>query len=91
MTRQYSISDARNNLPNIVREVEGGPFVELTRRGQPVAVLVSIKEFRRLQSPKRDFWEALQEFWAKYDLSDLDIDEIYRDVRDRSPGREVEL
>ena len=54
MAKQYSISDARNNLPSIVKQVEYGPAVELTRRGRPVAVLISHKEYERLNPPKPD-------------------------------------
>lgn len=89
MAKRYPISEARNNLPNLVREVEHGPPVELTRRGQPVAVLLSINEFQRLTSGKKDLWSAIQDFRARHDLSGLDIDQIYADVRDHSPGREI--
>lgn len=91
MAKQYSISEARNNLPNLIREVEHGPPVELTRRGRCVAVLLSIDEYRRLTSAKEDLWTAVQHFRTRHDLSDLDIDQIYGDVRDHSPGREMVL
>ena len=91
MVRQCSISEARNNLPNLIREVEHGPPVELTRRGRQVAVLLSISDFQRLTSGKDDLWTAIQRFRARHDLSDLDIDQVYGDIRDRSPGREVVL
>ena len=89
MASQYSISEARNKLPNLVREVSNGPPVELTRRGRPVAVLLSINEFQRLTSGKVDLWAAIQQFRTRQDISDLDVDQIYGDVRDRSPGREM--
>jgi hypothetical protein len=38
------------------------------------------------------FWEALQRFRATTDLTELgDIDEVFADVRDKDPGRSVEL
>ena len=90
MVRQYSISDARNNLPSIVKQVEHGPAVELTRRGKPVAVLISHREYERLNLPKPDLWTAIQEWREKYNVAELDLDpdEIWGDVRDRSPGRD---
>jgi antitoxin Phd len=92
MTKQYSIADARAHLPSIVHEVEGGGAVELTRRGKPVAVLVSLDEYRRLRGTKQGFWDALQEWRRTVDWDEIgDIDEIFRDVRDRSPGREYEF
>ena len=91
MTRQYSISEARNNLPNIVKDVEHGPSIELTRRGRPVAVLVSIDHFQRLNSKRHDLWTGIQDFRVGHNLSNLGIDEVYADIRDRSPGRSPRL
>jgi len=39
---------------------------------------------------KPDLWDAIQKFRAENDLSDLRVEEIFGDVRDRTPGREVE-
>ena len=90
MTKQYSIAEARHNLPGVVHEAEGGTRVELTRRGKPVAVLVGIEDYERLAEGRRDFWEAYEEFRRELDLAELGInpDEIFADVRDSSPGRE---
>jgi antitoxin Phd len=86
--RQYSIADARNNLPGIVHAVEKGQSVELTRRGKPVAVLVSIEEYRRLR-PKRDFVDAMDEWRRTHDPEALGITgHEWDDVRDQSPGRD---
>ena len=89
MVRQYSISDARNNLPSIVKQVEHGPAVELTRRGKPVAVLISHREYERLNPLKPNLWTAIQEWRARHDpLTDEEVEEIFGDIRDRSPGRD---
>lgn len=42
MSKQCSITAARNSLTALVHQVEKGPPVELTRRGRPVAVLLSV-------------------------------------------------
>lgn len=39
---------------------------------------------------KPDLWDAIQRFRAENDLSDLRVEEIFGDVRDRTPGRGVE-
>ena len=41
MGKRQSIAEARNNLPTLVREAESGKPVELSRRGESVAVLIS--------------------------------------------------
>jgi prevent-host-death family protein len=91
MTTKYSISEARSSLPRLIRRAERGNHAELTRRGKPVAVLVSAKDYERFVGERGDLWEALQKFRETCDLADLDVDAIYADVRDRSPGRETVL
>ncbi len=90
MTKKYSIAEARDNLPGVVHEAEGGTRVELTRRGKPVAVLIGIEDYERLAEGRRDFWEAYEEVRREFDFAELGIDpdEIFGDVRDSSPGRE---
>ncbi len=91
MPKQYSIAEARNALPALVHSVEDGGSVELTRRGRPVAVLVSISDFDRLTSKPPDLWSAIERFRAETDLEELDVEQILEGVRDASPGREPEL
>lgn len=91
MPREFSIAEARSQLPALVHQVEKGAPVRLTRRGKPVAVLVSLREYERLGPRRADLWEAIEAFRRETDLSDIDVDEIFAGVRDPSPGREVEL
>lgn len=92
MTKRYTIAEARQNLAAIVHELERRSSVELTRRGEPVAVMLSYQEYRRLSMPQTAFWQAYEDFRKKMDLSSLDISsEVYGDVRDHSSGRDVDL
>ena len=59
MEDQYTIAEAKNRLPSIIHSVEKGPSVKLTRRGRPVAVLLSIAEHERLHEQKGNFWASL--------------------------------
>jgi len=90
MQKTYSIAEAKNHLPELIREAEQSGTVQLTRRGKPVAVLLSTDEYERLQQRKGNFWEAYLAFRKEHDLAnlDLDVDAIFADVRDRSPGRD---
>jgi prevent-host-death family protein len=62
MQNQFSIAEAKNRLPSIIHYVEKGPYVKLTRRGKPVAVLLSIQEYERLSRKYSGFWSALSAF-----------------------------
>jgi prevent-host-death family protein len=92
MSRQYSIADARSNLPHIVDQAEAGVEVELTRRGQPVAVVVSRRTFDRLREKPGRFGEAYQRFLARFSLEEIGLapDEL-SGTRDTTPGRKVAL
>ncbi len=92
MPRQYSIADARSNLPNIVDQAEAGAEVELTRRGRPVAVVVSRRTFDRLRERRGQFSEAYERFLERFPLDEIGLDhaEVLR-VRDKTPGRRVML
>ncbi len=67
MQKQFSIAEAKNRLPTIIHYVEKGPYVKLTRRGKPVAVLLSIQEDERLSRKYTGFWSAVSEFRRKID------------------------
>ena len=88
-TSQYSIAEARNHFTELVREAEEGKAVALTRRGQPVAVILSMRSYRRLASGGSDFWHALVQYRKHNDLVALGLGhDIFDGVRDRTLGRE---
>jgi cellobiose PTS system EIIB component len=90
MSRRYSIAEARHDLAALVHELEGRDLIELTRRGEPVAVMLSLREYRRLAAGRDRFWDAYRAFRETVDLSRLGIEpEIFE--RDPSPGREARL
>ena len=90
MEKQYTISEAKNRLPSIVHSVERGPSVKLTRRGRPVAILLSIKEYEKLLHKNVGFWNALTNF--RKQAGELGISENdFKGIRDCSSGRTVDL
>jgi prevent-host-death family protein len=92
MTRKYSIAEARDQFASLIHQVEQEAAIELTRRGKPVAVILSMPHYRQLQAEKTGFWSAYSAYRDRFDLSALDIQpEIFTDQRDRTPGREVVL
>lgn len=92
MQKQFSIAEAKNKLSTIIHNVEKGPYVELTRRGKPVAVLLSIQEYKRLSRKYTGFWSAMTEFRRNLENEGIEIsDSDFEGVRDLSSGREVEL
>jgi len=91
MAKQFSISEAKNRLPALVYIIEHGPAVQFTRHGKPVAVLVSISQYRRLRrltSRQKSFRAALNAFRESIDKSTLlTSDDHFFDNRAESLGR----
>lgn len=91
MSRRYSIADARISLPAIVDQAEAGERIELTRRGRPVAVVVSSRQFERLRGDRSGFHDAYQKFLDRYSLQNIPDDDFAGATRDKSTGRKVSL
>ncbi len=92
MSRQYSIAEARASLSAIIDQAESGQQIELTRRGKPVALVISLDEFARLQGNRPQFGEAYGEFLQTHSLSELGLNKGYFEAtRSREQGRNVTL
>lgn len=87
MDKTYSIAEARNDLSGVVREAEAGRPVTLSRRGRPVAVVVSASEFARLAPQRRAVAAAIDAFRRDHGASLDDAD--WLPARDVSAGRNV--
>jgi prevent-host-death family protein len=92
MSLRYSIAEARARLPRIIDQAEAGVEVELTRRGQPVAVLVSRREFERLRGRRVHFGDAYKKFLETHSLREIGVEDGFAaSTRDMTAGRKVPL
>ena len=92
MSHRYSIAAARISLPTIVDQAEAGLTVELTRRGKPVAVVVSLREFERLRTDRAKFGEVYRVFLETHVLEDVGLaPDVVTSLRDQGPSRKVLL
>lgn len=88
---QYSIAEARSHLREIVDQAQAGREVALTRRGQPVAVVLSCRELERLRGERSRFADVYRRFRAKYPPDRVGPDQELSPMRDRTAGRPVAL
>ncbi len=79
----YSIAEAKAHLSALIEQVERGEAVTLTKRGKPVARLVSLVEPAR--KPKIDL-EELRKFHATMPKSKIDSATMIRKMRDEEDG-----
>ncbi|MEM7798893.1 MAG: type II toxin-antitoxin system Phd/YefM family antitoxin [Chloroflexota bacterium] len=95
MSIKYSIAEARDQFTSILRD-SGSEPIEITRRGKPVAVIISIEEYNYLvanQTPRK-FWERYQNWRETWSVSEwtesMDIvDEMFDNIRDHDSGRSI--
>lgn len=91
MSQQYPIEEITVNLNKIIQEVEQGEQIEITQQGKQIAVIISTQEYNKLLNNKQSFWESVERFRKEYNVeaAEIDPDEIFSLVRDKSSGREV--
>jgi prevent-host-death family protein len=90
MPKSCSISQAQHNLTRLLQQLEHHSRIELTHRGKPVAMLLSLAEVNRLSAKAQNFWAAYSAFAAAVDLPRLKIDpQVFEAVRDQAGGGEI--
>jgi prevent-host-death family protein len=90
--KTYSVAEARQNFARLIRSAERGKAIEITRRGKPVAVLLSATEYLALTRERPRFVDALAVVRSELEVDELGIgDAEFEGLRDESPGREVAL
>lgn len=92
---QTSIAEAKTQLTRLIHAVEHGEPVHITRRGKPVAVLLSEVEYERLcrarEQAAPDFWDLITEMRADAAFQPVDWSKDDVDAwRDRRPTRDFE-
>jgi prevent-host-death family protein len=92
MSKSYSVADARAHLPDILDEVEAGKDVQLTRRGRPVALVLSPERYEMLRSEYTNFADTYRAFLSRHTAKEIGLEPSFLDsLRDREPGRRVRL
>ena len=89
---KVSVAEARQNFARLIKRAERGNSIEITRRGEPVAVLLSASKYAAMTGERPSFIEAARQVRdrmgvAGLGIGDADLDEL----RDRSPGRAISL
>lgn len=90
---ETSIAEAKTHLTRLIHRAERGEAVHITRRGKPVAVLLSEDEYARLRQgqEQRNFWDLIAEMRADPGFEPVDWSKEEVDSwRDRLPAREFE-
>jgi prevent-host-death family protein len=94
---EVSIAEARDTLTRLIQKAEAGETVHITRRGKPVAVLVSEADYARLKPrrPRQSFTEFLEKWRAEIAKhpEDAPRGDEFENVRnyEESPNRKIDF
>lgn len=90
---QASIAEAKNTFPRLVQQAEAGEKINITRRGRPVAVLLSTQAYERLIAPKPALSEFLRTWREEMRTASIPFadESVFTNLRDNAAGREAEL
>jgi antitoxin Phd len=80
--RRWQLQEAKARLSEVVKSAREGPQ-EISVRGEPAAVVLSVEEYERLKKKKL----SLAEFVRRSGLVGVDLDL----ERDKSPTRDIDL
>jgi hypothetical protein len=79
-------------VAEILAAIEQLPERDRQELSQVVLTLpISSQPKQDLNAQASSFWEQVEQFRALLQSAEIDVNEIWDNVRDRSPGREVDL
>lgn len=85
MSKVVNVVEAKNKLTQLIRRVERGDDVTITRNGEPAAMLISIKAYERLR--RKAAANRLRELRDELKGSGLNAQEIYQESRQQLERR----
>jgi len=89
---KVSVAEARQHFARLIKRAQQGKAIEITRRGEPVAVLVSAAEYSAITGNRPSFTDTTRQLRKRLGVDGLDIgDSDFEALREESPGRDVSL
>ena len=68
--RTSTIAEAKNNLSQLIHQLETGEAIHLTRHGKPVAVLISEHQYQRVIGANNSLNSAILNWRSQLNLND---------------------
>ncbi len=83
-----TIAEAKNNLSQLIHQLESGEAIQLTRHGKPVAVLLSESNYQQLTNQGSHLYQAIQHWRNQLDGDGALTETELKHLRATVPGRE---
>ena len=87
MPSVWKLQDAKSRLSEVVNLAQQKGPQTITRHGKPVAVIVSLEEYRRTKKPKQSLVEFLQNSPLAEAMKEHELDFS----RSKDPVRDIDL
>ncbi|MCQ8130544.1 type II toxin-antitoxin system Phd/YefM family antitoxin [Methylomonas rivi] len=77
-----TIADAKNNLSQLIAQLDGNEPIQLTRYGKAVAVILSQAYYQKLIQPNKKLYQAIMNWREQRDgrinigFNDAELDEL---------------
>jgi prevent-host-death family protein len=92
MARHLTTAQARRDWAKVLRSAGRGTPVIVTSNGQPVAAVISIEQLRTLERARSEtLADVIRTMRSKLNMDDLRGPDPWANVRDPSPGRDLDL
>ena len=89
---KVSVAEARQHFARLIKRAQQGKTIEITRRGEPVAVLLSASAYSAITGEASSFIDAMSRVRKRLGVDELEIgDAEFEGLRGESPGREISL
>lgn len=62
-----TIAEAKNNLSQLIHQLDADVAIHLTRHGKPVAVMLSEANYQKLTQKNRSLYQAIQQWRSQLD------------------------
>jgi len=79
MNKVVNVVEAKNKLTQLLRRVERGESITITKNGEPTAILISMKAYDQLR--RQAAVNRLRELRAELKNPDWNAQEIYQESR----------
>ena len=82
-----TIAEAKNNLSQLIHQLESDEPIHLTRHGKPVAVMLSEANYQKLAHKDNSLYQAIQQWRNQLDSDSALTKTELKSIRATSEGR----
>ncbi len=82
-----TIAEAKNNLSQLIHQLESDEAIHLTRHGKPVAVMLSEANYQKLTRKNNGLYQAIQQWRSQLEGDGALTEAELKQLRDASQAR----